>query len=498
MDTRRAPTILVGVALCLMAVMGPASASGIQSSSGWTQFQGDATHAGAVADAAPPPYRQAWALPVAPGGPDRQFGLSAPVIDPSADTAVGVGPDQVIGVDLGTGSQSFELRRVFGPSVSSAFAAVNGKTAIVYTQGWGDQTPTASSSPSGSSAPSPSAASAGPPGISQMVAVDLATRRRLWDPVALAAGATVRPIRTGVTVSGDTAYVADSGGTVFAVDLVTGKLRWTEPAGGQVATAVAVSGDIVVVTTQGTRTVAPAVVGMKVSDGSVAWRYDGEPVGALAAGAVVSGEVVYVVFSDGNVRALGLSDGAERWTSRINAPVLPTGGLAVAGDGVFVLDIVGQLYRFSTADGARVWDFALNQPSFGAPPVVAGGHVLVGTNAGNLAAIDVGSGHLVWESGASDGLLRGFAPTADLIVAVKGGHGAGLVAYRHDDAGALIDVASPTVFDAGTNAVNFAAAAIPLFVLALVGGRLLSRRMGPAFIFDDDAASDPIEDGESP
>ena len=167
---------------------------------------------------------------------------------------------------------------------------------------------------------------------------------------------------------------------------------------------------------------------------------------------------------------------------------------------MYALDIGGQLYRFDASDGSLVWNFVLNEPTYDAPPVVAGDRVLVGTDTGRLAAVDAGTGHLVWQSAAQQGLLRGLAPTPDVVVAVRGGDQAGLVGYQHDDSGVLLDELSPTVFDAGTNAVTFAAVAIPLFALALVGGRLLGRRMGPAFIYEDDdaAPSDPFEDDASP
>ena len=45
--------------------------------------------------------------------------------------------------------------------------------------------------------------------------------------------------RTGVTVDGDMAYVGVNGGTVTAVDLAKGKVRWTAELGRPVATPLA-------------------------------------------------------------------------------------------------------------------------------------------------------------------------------------------------------------------------------------------------------------------
>ena len=491
----------VGTA-CLLATA-PALAA-TAGGGAWTQFQGNASHTGAVDTAAAPPYRTAWTLAIPPGGPDHQFGVSAPVLDDATNTAVAVGPTSVIGVDLGTGRQTFSVKRVFGPSVTPALAQVKGVTAVVYTQGWGDEPPTsasasptasATSSPTTTAGPSPGA-SGSPPSevgaVSQLAAFDLATQRPLWKPVALGTKASI----AGVTTLGTHAFVGTSDGTVYDVDLTDGSVVWKQAVGGTLSTSLAATADAVVLTLQGTRTVAPAVVALKPSDGSQLWRQDPEALGVLSTPPTISGTDVYVGFSNGDIRDLSLSDGGQRWGSRANGPILTPSALAVAGDALYVVDVVGQLYRFDAATGARVWDFALNDSVFRAPPVVAQDQVLVGTNAGRLAVIDTTSGHLVWDSGIGSGLLRGFAPSGDVIVAVRGGGGAGLVAFAHDDAGTLVDTVSPTVFNAGTNARNFALVAIPLVLIAIFGGRLLSRRMGPAFIYEDDdqAPADPLED----
>jgi outer membrane protein assembly factor BamB len=50
-----------------------------------------------------------------------------------------------------------------------------------------------------------------------------------------------------VTVEGDAAFVADEGGSVFAVGLADGEVRWTADAGAKVEVAVAVADGLVVV-----------------------------------------------------------------------------------------------------------------------------------------------------------------------------------------------------------------------------------------------------------
>ena len=85
----------------------------------------------------------------------------------------------------------------------------------------------------------------------------------------------------------------------------------------------------------------------------------------------------------------------------------------------------------------------------------------------------------MWESDASKYLLRSLTPTSDLILAVRGGPQAGLVAFRHDEGGALVDIVSPTVFNAGTFGRTLAIAVLPFLLVAGLIGRFLSARMGP-------------------
>ena len=92
-------------------------------------------------------------------------------------------------------------------------------------------------------------------------------RNRLWDaPVQLDAVS-----RTGVTVDGDTAYLGDNTGTVVAIDVATGAVRWTADAGGFLTTALAVSDGSVVATVQGDRTSRSHVVAFDATDGSRSW-----------------------------------------------------------------------------------------------------------------------------------------------------------------------------------------------------------------------------------
>jgi hypothetical protein len=186
----------VAAAVCVPVLLGAGVAVG-QVAGAWTEFQGGPSKTGVATDGPDPGYRRAWSTPIDPGGPGDRFGLSAPVI--AGDVAVAVGPDAVIGVDLGSGEQTFAVDRAVGPSVPAGVAPLGDSTAVVYTEGWGEGPPPAPGSevsPTASASPATTADGAGDELVeSHLAAFDLGSQERLWPPVPLGGVS-----RTGVTV----------------------------------------------------------------------------------------------------------------------------------------------------------------------------------------------------------------------------------------------------------------------------------------------------------
>ena len=421
------------------------------------------------------------------GGPNAAFGLSQPVVDGSS--IVAVGPDSIVAADIATGRELWSVERDYGPSVSPAIAETSKRRILIYTEGFGDNPPEGSATPSPEATPSPSSSGSGSdagPFDSHVAAIDLDTQEPVWDaPVQLDAVS-----RTGVTVDGDTAYLGDNTGTVVAIDVATGAVRWTADAGGFLTTALAVSDGSVVATVQGDRTSRSHVVAFDAADGSRSWDREMSGEALFASAPAISGGTIVVGFSDRTVRAFDASDGTERWSTRLNRPMFFTGAPAFAPDAVVVADAFGQVYRLDPDTGERMWDFAVNEPVTKSPVVVAGATVLVATSVGRLVAIDLDSGLLVWQSEEGSGPLRSLALTPDIVVGVRGGLDPGLVGFSHDPDGTLVSLVSPTELNLPKLLGNFLAAAVPLALLLFLAGRWLKPRMGPAFLEDDEDDGD--------
>ncbi len=344
--------------------------------------------------------------------------------------------------------------------------------------------------PSGTSAtPSPT----GPVeqgGGSTLVAISLADQREVWrTPLGDTS-------RSGVTIDGTNAFVGDKAGTVYAVSLETGAISWSEEMDGRVDSAVAVSDGRVVAIARNTDTAQVVVGAFDEATGERSWPALAIQANSTAGTAAsAGGGSLFIGSADRRVRALDAADGIERWATLVLSLFSPATSLAFDDQSVFAADIAGGLYRLDAADGGRTWSYHLNEVVLRSSPVVSGDSVLLGLGDGRLIAIDVASGHLVWQSAPSPGLVGTMALASDAVIAVKGGRDAGLIAFEHDPEGTLIDVPSPTQLDAGTTLTRWALAAVIVFGVAFVPGLLAKRRFGVAA--RDDAGGDgPDPDAE--
>jgi outer membrane protein assembly factor BamB len=468
-----------------------------QTGSAWTEYQGGPARTGAAADGPAPGYRVAWSTSVAPGGPGSRYGLSAPIL--AGDVVVAVGPEQVLGLDIGSGEQAFTVDRDLGPSLPAATTSIGGNPAVVYTQGWGDGPPEATPDPEAS--PEPEEQDDGS-AVSSVAAFDLETQRQPWPPVRLDGVS-----RTGVTVAGGSAVVGVNDGTVTAIDVTDGSVRWQEALGGTIGTSIASVEGLVLVGVQGDRDTQPAVVALDEETGEQRWRHEPSAASAVVSAVSAGHQKVFAIFaglSETSIAAIGTDDGAERWSRRVGAAFDAAAPPVVGDDVVVTVDLLGHARAFDIETGEQRWDFALNAPVFRSVPAMVGSSLLVPTIEGELAAIDVETGELVWRSAGDGAPLRSLAVASEAVLTVRAGARSGIEALEHDPDASLVREASPTTLALGRMLGAMAIAAIPLFALVVFLGRLLAGRMGPAFPdeepLDDDEepVHDPWEDEEPP
>jgi outer membrane protein assembly factor BamB len=306
--------------------------------------------------------------------------------------------------------------------------------------------------------------------------------------------------RSGVTIEGTNAFVGDQGGTVYAVSLESGTITWSAEMDGRVDSGVAVADGQVVAVARNIDTAQVVVAAFDESTGERSWPALAIQANSTAGTAPSAGGAsLFIGSADRRVRALDTENGTERWATLALSLFSPATSLAFDDDDVFAADIAGGLYRLDAADGGRRWSYQLNEVALRSSPVVSGSSVLLGLGDGRLVAVDVASGHLVWESPPSSGLVGTIALSSDAVIAVKGGRDAGLIAFEHDPQGALVDIPSPTQLEGGTTLTRWALAAVIVFAVAFIPGIWASRRFGVVTDGDPgDDGSDRAERGEGP
>jgi outer membrane protein assembly factor BamB len=484
--------VMAVVAVASLALLAPATA---QEEPTWSQFQGGPGHPGVLADGPPPPYRVAWTLP-APAGD----ALSGAVV--AGDLVVSVGEEAVYGIDVASGAVEWQIPRAVGPLSVPAIGMAGGRRILVYLEGPGPVEAAGPASPSVSPTGDPTSTTAASPSpaatdeegdTSTLVAVALGDRTELWRTPLQELS------RSGVTIDGANAFVGDQGGTVAAIALEDGAVTWSQKLDGRVDTPLAVSDGQVYAVARNADTPQVVVAAFDAASGERGWPSVVLQASSTAGSSpTAGGGSVFVGSADRWVRALDAGDGAERWASLALSLFSPATSLAFDGESVFAADISGGVYRLDANDGERRWSYQLNEVVFRSSPVVSGSSVLLGLGDGRLVAIDLSSGHLVWESDPSPGLVGTIALSTDAAIAVKGGRRAGLIAFEHDPDGALVDIPSPTELDVGTTLSRYGVAAVLVFGVALVPGLLARRRFGPAVEgsdeIDDDAPDDDVVD----
>lgn len=153
-----------------------------------------------------------------------------------------------------------------------------------------------------------------------------------------------------------TVYVADSRGQVSAYDAQTGKTLWS------------------------TQTKLPVTGATGVGEG-----------------------LVLVGTRDGEVIALDAASGKMSWRSQLSSEILSP---PVAHQGIVVARTVdGKVFGLAAEDGQSIWIYERGVPSLSlrgtAAPYIHGTQVINGFASGKLAANDLQSGGVLWESSVS-------------------------------------------------------------------------------------------------
>ena len=158
-----------------------------------------------------------------------------------------------------------------------------------------------------------------------------------------------------INISGTTVFVADSGGSVAALNAVTGTDIWRATVGSPIAAGVGSDGKIAAVVTQTNDVVA-------LQDGRELWR---QKINAQAyTSPLVAGNRVFVLAADRSVIAFDGQTGRKLWTQqRPNEPlVLRQSGVMLAVGDTLVVGLSGRLAGLNPSTGSVRWEAPIASP----------------------------------------------------------------------------------------------------------------------------------------
>lgn len=188
-------------------------------------------------------------------------------------------------------------------------------------------------------------------------------------------------------------YVGCEDGNLYAFDH-EGNIQWKTPTGTKIEGSPIIHGDLVLVGNK-----AGSLLALNRSDGSVTWRVDCD--GPIFARPTVAHDTVYVGtegFEGGTLYALTLADGAERFTflcGNIPGYEQARGGIyssVLYADGRIIFGSMdGTLYCLDAMTGDDVWRYALEKGIAGSP-AMASGVIVVGCQDRHWYGIDASTG----------------------------------------------------------------------------------------------------------
>jgi len=199
-----------------------------------------------------------------------------------------------------------------------------------------------------------------------------------------------------------TAFNADDGKEVWSVNLAE-KDGWFSRAPALLSGGITVSGGHVYIGSEKAQ-----VYALNTSDGSVAWQT--RVAGEALSRPVVSDGVVLIHTSNGQLQALNEADGAVKWTVNLDMPALSLRGESAPATAFGAAIVGGDNGRVSAVlmeQGQMIWQQRISQATgpteidrlsdVDTTPVIVNGVVYALAYNGNLTAMDLRSGQIMWK-----------------------------------------------------------------------------------------------------
>jgi outer membrane protein assembly factor BamB len=202
-------------------------------------------------------------------------------------------------------------------------------------------------------------------------------------------------------------FVSTKRGNLYALDAKTGKREWLRRIGVPIRSTPVAQDDLVLITTINNKTYA-----MDVLSGKTKWSHEGlEEKSKIFASPspVIKNGITYIPYSSGEIYALELKTGIEKWStitstqevSLINSSLNDISHTPlIHKESLIVVTSDGRLVMLNRKTGDQIWE--LSNQAISSAPWAAGNMIFVNTLFGELLAVAIRSGEIVWKANLED------------------------------------------------------------------------------------------------